>query len=676
MTDSKVLNTRKFNRISRESFFAALNKLTTPSSQILILQPRVVSLMNSLFSFSQLTESTRVTKVVALDDDSLQAIEEILSNARENDPPSLVFVVDIRADLRIPQKLIEVLENIPLPSVDLLYVTWKYDSVRELNGNTGLPLHIQSQLPQSITCHVGLQPWDVLPLAYIDDNLLTSEILFNSRGENLYFPTTESDSVSTRKILVDNLVNSITTVLLDNDLNITHALSIGGNSHKLIDLLRERIETHMTAQELFIKETVYGDKHSGLQCNMIVIERDMDLVTPLLSQLSYAGIIDDFYALDKTKLSKLTYNDLSDDDSVGDIFLKYTEDDIWNDLKFYNFGAVGPQLNQIAKDLQVTYDSRHQAESVGEIKEFVDKLGELQQYQKSLKLHTGISSRVLSQVKIGEGGDGAEDEESLFNRTIELEQDFIADNYDNKTSCDKILELLYEGDLPKESIFRLCCLLSLAKNGIRDKEFQILKTEIVDTYGIEVLFTLEKLTKYGWFVNKSSFLSYSHWKDFRSFSNALNLLPQNEDDVNPSKPMDANFAYGGIVPITTRIVQSCFDRSVVSKSYSSQQPFIISRTPTWFKLDEMFVQQYGPDVVREQIWDSSASSKTKIIGSPNRASADTAFIVFIGGVSLGEVATLQYVSKKLKEKGINKRFIIVTDGVINGEKLVKSVLTI
>lgn len=59
---------------------------------------------------------------------------------------------------------------------------------------------------------------------------------------------------------------------------------------------------------------------------------------------------------------------------------------LFNRLRDMNFAAVGQLLNQTAKKLDAGYQERHQAKTVSQLKEFVGKLGSLQQEHQSLRL--------------------------------------------------------------------------------------------------------------------------------------------------------------------------------------------------------------------------------------------------------------------------------------------------
>ncbi|CEP61625.1 tethering complex ATP-binding subunit VPS33 LALA0_S03e07118g [Lachancea lanzarotensis] len=647
---SHSINTRKFVRIVRDGLIQTLNEISDGElPQILVLEAPLVSFVNKLCTYSTLRESTAVAKIVTADKNCYQVLDSLMKETQYQ----MIFVVDARSDLRVPTEFGKIIQAWQSNAPHVAYVTWR---TNPSNIPSKLPHFLRSQLAQNVRLH----PWFVLPIHELDDNLLNTKVLYNSEGENLYLPLSESMQKASRSILIQNLSSAVQAVLKESGLSITHTASLGPNAHKLVDHIRREIDNRKTEDDLFVDDTLYGNRHSGLQCNLIALERDIDPLTPLCSQLTYAGILDDLYEMkDKNLIHEPPLTD------VEIITLDNDKDEVWNELKFKNFGALGPRLNELARELQAGYDARHQAESVSEIKQFVDNLGGLQERQKLLKLHTGLSSTVLKEVANKDEGD----DESLFNRVLEIEQDSIAGNLGQRSNCEKILELLYEGVLSYSGALRLCCIFSLTRNGIRDREYNLLRTEIVDRWGVDAMFALQRLARAGWFLSKSLFAKYSPWTDFDTFAAYLELIPQSDRDGDPGEPTDSSFAYCGTVPIMTRAIQLLFDRSIVSKTFSAQQPFIISRTPSWRGIEDLFTQHYGSGVLREQVCDESTSARTRVIGKPAKNSPDPVLVVMLGGVTIGEMATLQFLAGQLRKKGVNKRFIVVTDGIVGAAHL-------
>lgn len=664
---SSQWNARRFSKKLESSLCQVLREISS-EDQILVLQPEMVSVIGEFITFSQLTTSTPVRKIVALNEQTISDLSSILTSSVTME---LVFLIDVRADLTIPAVLPDILDKLKLKTVNLIYCTWETQKANSLlNHRTDDDfkiLHfIQQQLPKGIDVH--LHPLDMLAFPQIDDNLLVGNFLFNSDGGNMYTPTVFSMQSATRAVLLDNMANCLHTLIKETQSTITDAIAFGEESKKLLHLLRGRIQASEDEEEAFIKDTLYGDKYSGIEKDLIVFERDMDPLTPLLTQLTYSGLLDEIYGLSTD--GKIN--------GLEDVALKYRTDEIWDDLKFMNFGALGPQLNQMAKDLQDKYDARHKAESVGEIKEFVESLSSLQAKQKLLKVHTTLSSDVLREV---------ENNASIqFNRILELEQNLLLGNLDHRSSCDSLLELIYEGEVSLKRILRLICLSSICKYGLRDKDYELIKRELIDTYGIETCFQLERLTLSGLFSSKSLLATHNNsaWrKEYRYISTWLDTLPPAEDEgtevpnlkngPDAANPRDATFAYCGVIPLAVRFVQLLYDRSVISKNYASQQPYIISRRPSLAKTGGLFEQIYGAaNVVHEESWLPDLKNKKRVtIGRKDSKTNDITIIAFLGGVTLGEIATLKFLQKNLQAKNINKRFIFVCDGIINGTRYIQ-----
>ncbi|AMD19930.1 HCL221Cp [Eremothecium sinecaudum] len=642
-------NTRNLTQVLRGNLFEQLNACTSSEPIVLLIQPSLLPLVNCVSSFSHLIQKTRVNLIVTLDEEStihLRGVDLSLSK--------LVALIDVRTDLIVPESLGGTLQELELTVIDLVYATW--NNLRENSEAVIFPNHIQLQLPD---VSINLHPWYMLPICHLDDNLLNCNTLYTSDNQNLYYPKTASLAETTRTVLVSHMVQSLASICEESDITITHSISLGPHSKKVVEQLRDQLLSTETYDAQFQREMLYGKKHSGLQTNLIVIERSIDPVTPLLSQLTYSGTLNDIFGFSlDTKLKELKNNDILEESAKNtEISLDYTLDNVWNELKFINFGAVGTKLNNWAKELKEQYDSRHQVETVGEIKQFVDSLGELQNRQRLLKLHTGISSKIMEMVN----------EQDNFQNLLDIEQNFCMNNFDNKVSYEKILDLMYS-NAPQDVVLRLCCLLSITKNGIRDKDYLTLKTEISDTFGVQALIQLERLRSYGYFLNKTVFTELTPIKDFHTLSSWYDMYPQLDKTIDPLNPKEPTFSLCGIIPLSVRLIESMYDRSVSLKHYSSQQPFVISRTPSLAKLEQLFESQFGKQTISELVWDQSAESKTRIIGSPDRE-VDLVLLVYLGGVTLSEVATIKFIQETLRSKNINKRFVIITDGLISSKTI-------
>ncbi|CCH62956.1 hypothetical protein TBLA_0I03000 [Henningerozyma blattae CBS 6284] len=679
---------QKFYKIETNNLTTLLNDISL-NDQLLVVQQSILPKLNNLLTFTELTTLTPVRKIVIINEKLQQDLDDILTTLPNLE---LIFLIDIRLQLKLSNDLIEFI-NKPIESskinltYNIIYCTERTQRTNILsqNNNTDLtiPHFIRSQLlnnqddKPSSSDPIKLFNWNILPTSKLDKDILDCNILYDSSGENLYSPKVLSMQRTSRNILIDNLVNSITSLLTETGSVITNSISIGYESKNLIKVLKKRLSIDENSRSQFIKESIYTDKHCGIETDLIVFDRMIDPITPLLTQLTYSGLLDDIFEISSID------GKLNDNESTK---IDYFKDDIWNETKFLNFAGLGPKLNKLAKELQVKYDSRHEAESVGQIKDFVDSLGSLQERQKLLNMHTNLSSNILEKVEKNEG--------THFNSILNLEQDILMNTIDNSSAIEAILELLWDDETSANEVIRLICLLSIIKDGIRDKDFEILRKEVIDKFGIEYLFSIERLNELGLFLDKTMInekrkknsldnndLNKQVYfnKPYSSISNWLNTLPIAEDPNDNEKLMDINkmknpsFAYCGVVPLTTRLLEMFYDRSTISKNYSAQQPFIISKEPTTIGIETIFEQIYGDSkIIESELWNIKLKGekikKRVVIGQTNKNEKEISLVVFIGGITLGEIATIKFLENKLNERGIKKRFVIICDGISNSKK--------
>lgn len=108
----------------------------------------------------------------------------------------------------------------------------------------------------------------------------------------------------------------------------------------------------MTASEI----EFYEDK---LQSNtdLVVVERNLDMMPVLFSQLTYHGIIDDLFDIEFGSVVNLKQ----------DVNKNLSKDELYNqDLKHLNFSAIGSRLNKMAKLIQQKFkDSGGNSEGGG-----------------------------------------------------------------------------------------------------------------------------------------------------------------------------------------------------------------------------------------------------------------------------------------------------------------------
>lgn len=110
--------------------------------------------------------------------------------------------------------------------------------------------------------------------------------------------------------------------------------------------------------------------------NLWLLDRYVDLLTPLATQLTYEGLIDDIYGIQNSymKLSPEKFA-LKKQGNGGKDLLKEAKklqlnsaEELYAEIQDKNFKAVGSVLSKKAKIISAALEERHNAKTVGEIK--------------------------------------------------------------------------------------------------------------------------------------------------------------------------------------------------------------------------------------------------------------------------------------------------------------------
>lgn len=113
----------------------------------------------------------------------------------------------------------------------------------------------------------------------------------------------------------------------------------------------------------------------------------IDMISPLVTQLTYEGLIDEMFSIRhgsvKLPAEKFKAVDGGTSDNLGmtsevkQIHLN-SGDELFSILRDRSFNAVGPVLSKTAKSVAAQFDERHEAKTVKELKDFVDKIPQMQ----------------------------------------------------------------------------------------------------------------------------------------------------------------------------------------------------------------------------------------------------------------------------------------------------------
>lgn len=366
---------------------------------------------------------------------------------------------------------------------------------------------------------------------------------------------------------------------------------------------------------------------------LLLLDRNVDLISPLATQLTYEGLIDEIYGIQNTyvKLPPEKFVPKKQGESGKDLPTEpkklqlNSAEELYAEIRDKNFNAVGSVLSKRAKIISAAFEERHHAKTVGEIKQFVSQLPHMQAARSSLANHTSIAELIK---------DITTSEDFFDNLTVE--QEFMSGIDTDKVNT--YIEDCIAQKYPLIKILRLVCLQSVCNSGLKQKVLDYYKREILQTYGYEHILTLNNLEKAGLLKLQSSGRN-----NYPTIRKTLRLWM---DDVNEQNPNDISYVYSGYAPLSVRLAQ------------------LLAR-PGWRSIEEVLKMLPGPHFEERQQLPPGLQKKRQ--HGENRVT----LVFFLGGVTYAEIAALRFLSQ-MEDGGTE--YVIATTKLINGTSWIKSLM--
>uniref|UniRef100_A0A8C8X8U6 Vacuolar protein sorting-associated protein 33A n=1 Tax=Panthera leo TaxID=9689 RepID=A0A8C8X8U6_PANLE len=367
--------------------------------------------------------------------------------------------------------------------------------------------------------------------------------------------------------------------------------------------------------------------------NLLLLDRNVDLLTPLATQLTYEGLIDEIYGIQNSyvKLPPEKFVPKKQGDGGKDLPTEAKKlqlnsaEELYAEIRDKNFNAVGSVLSKKAKVISAAFEERHNAKTVGEIKQFVSQLPHMQAARGSLANHTSIAELIKDVTT----------SEDFFDK-LTVEQEFMSGIDTDKVNS--YIEDCIAQKHPLIKVLRLVCLQSVCNSGLKQKVLDYYKREILQTYGYEHILTLYNLEKAGLLKPQTGGRN-----NYPTIRKTLRLWM---DDVNEQNPTDISYVYSGYAPLSVRLAQ------------------LLSR-PGWRSIEEVLRMLPGPHFEERQPLPTGLQKKRQ--PGENRVT----LIFFLGGVTFAEIAALRFLSQ-LEDGGTE--YVIATTKLMNGASWIESLM--
>mmetsp|Transcript_7433 Transcript_7433/g.10985 ORF Transcript_7433/g.10985 Transcript_7433/m.10985 type:complete len:614 (-) Transcript_7433:1611-3452(-) len=386
-------------------------------------------------------------------------------------------------------------------------------------------------------------------------------------------------------------------------------------------------------QQSIANEEIQNTKTPTIHTIML-IDRSVDWITPLLTQQTYEGLLDEIYGILHSFFVTPFFCKPDQRNKHEHVQLNST-DVIFEGIRDLNQSHFKPIILEQTAAVDKLIKEKNNIEDAKKLKAYVQKTKYIKRAKENLEMHLNLIQDINVKTNRRE-----------FKKMIDTEHNLL--NHTNQSACIKYIEECIFKQEPVEKVLRLLSLMSILQGGIPDKKYDYFRKEIVQSYGFELVLTLNNLEKMGLLYRKGF---TANWK--KSFANWKKLcgLLNTMDGSDPKDPYDIHNVYNGIAPISVSIIQRL-----------SQ------------KLDDPEVLRFPGKTIAFPLtdWDQSNLSKRVCL------------VFYVGGCTLAEISAIRYLNKKLKEDAEKRAFgnpqkqvaydeyVIATTHIINGETFMRS----
>ena len=360
--------------------------------------------------------------------------------------------------------------------------------------------------------------------------------------------------------------------------------------------------------------------------SVVLIDRETDLWSVLCSQFTYEALIDEKFGIENCRV-------------------KYTEtmtltsacDPLFAEVRDVPVSQIGQVLSQKANYISECYKEKDSLKSISEIKDFMDKFKVIQAEHASLSSHVALATQC---------SDWARDPQHTY--MLKVEDQIMS----MSKPVGKIfwkLEKLIRRDTKLNDVLRLLCLTSLVYGGKAMTSGGVEKVlkSIVNRFGPHVVKTLVRLEKAGFLAYHNPGAasagvvseiiggvgaSKTKWPKIREEFRLI--IEGNNENIDPGNALAE--AYSGYVPLSVRLVQLL--------------------NASWKTCADKLGLLRGPaiEIVQE--------CPVATAGGVSSGNSIYVAVVFVGGVTYGEIAALRKLSQL---EGGKRRFIVITTGITN-----------
>ena len=413
--------------------------------------------------------------------------------------------------------------------------------------------------------------FNVIPL---DEDIVSMEI--NNAFSRLYLKKDKSMSMQVMQLVCQ---------IQEMSAGISEIHGIGDEAIHIMELLQKQ------------KKLAHASPSGKLPVrHLILLDRSTDFTSLFVTPLTYEGLVDELLQIhcDTVTVSASTIG--RRDEAPVSLRLS-NDDDLFSELRDANICMLPAELQ---RKLYATQQESMQAASEGKTFSKADAFDQLQ-------IHQGLSDAVTATTN-----------GYLFRQQWQMEHEILAG--------ENLLDYIVERVTLQDSLLRVTrflCLFSLVNGGLRAKDFDTVRKELVQTYGYETLLFLRRLEAARLLVRRERDRNYS------ALRNKLQLVK----DVSGENVAEMHYVTSGYAPVSAKLVERILGGEGVSADVA-----------------RLVGCEYDHEVLQR----------------PREEAKQAVVVFFVGGVTYMEIAALRFLAKK---NNFPYELIIMTTNITSGNRV-------
>lgn len=349
----------------------------------------------------------------------------------------------------------------------------------------------------------------------------------------------------------------------------------------------------------------------------IILDRGVDLLTPLCTQLTYQGLVDERLKLDcNTSILDSKIPDL-EGKKEGLVSFEF-KGEIFDEIKDKNMSIIGKYLQQKLMTYQELVRNRENIKDVSQAQMIASEIRK----KKSIEPHVNIAFHIDSILK-----------NPVIKESLRFEQECLMGSHSGDDVIKHVMRLIL-AKAPLTDVYRALCIQSFSESGLKAKHYESARNSLIETYGLSQIVTLQNLEKLSMLFNRDT---NKHKTVFNGLKKELRLL---DFDVDKIDMMTTSVPYSMYVPLTTRLIE-------------------LALREKWARMD-LVEKLHGGETIVDGDRENVAASPTK---------KKVVLVYVVGGLTYGEIAGIRELSKKL-----NTEILVAVTNIVDYNRMLSPLI--